>query len=168
MDIEILRGEIERLFSLDELTALSRDLLGLDPEEIGGTSAKASFARALTDRCSQLDALDALVEAVIGSRTDADPRLRDLNQRGFSVGETLAARVKRDGPIHIQEARAVLRNVLEALAALHERGIAHGNLKLENVIVSRASHAQRVLVVDGGFDRLRLRARSLNGHSQYL
>ena len=28
MDIEILRGEIERLFSLDELTALSRDLLG--------------------------------------------------------------------------------------------------------------------------------------------
>ena len=74
MDIEILRGEIERLFSLDELTALSRDLLGLDPEEVGGTSAKASFARALTDRCSQLDALDALVEAVIGSRTDADPR----------------------------------------------------------------------------------------------
>ena len=49
MDIEILRGEIERLFSLDELTALSRDLLGLDPEEVGGTGAKASFARALTD-----------------------------------------------------------------------------------------------------------------------
>ena len=42
MDIEILRGEIERLLSLDELTALSRELLGLDPDEIGGTSAKAS------------------------------------------------------------------------------------------------------------------------------
>ena len=91
MEIEILRGEMERLFSLDELTALSRDLLGLDPEEIGGTSAKASFAQALTDRCSQLDALDALVEAVIGSRTDADPRLRDLSQRGFSFDETLEA-----------------------------------------------------------------------------
>src|SRR5262249_35020508 len=91
MNIEILRGEIERLFSLDELTALSRDLLGLDPNEVGGTGAKASFARALTDRCSELDALDALVEAVIGSRTDADPRLRDLNQRGFSFDETLEA-----------------------------------------------------------------------------
>src|SRR5258707_6647217 len=91
MDIEILRGEIERLFSLDELTALSRDLLGLDPEEVGGTAAKASFARALTDRCSQVDALDALVEAVIGSRTDADPRLRDLSQRGFTVEETLSS-----------------------------------------------------------------------------
>jgi len=57
MDIEILRGEIERLFSLDELTALSRDLLGLDPDEVGGTNAKASFtARAhrplLRARCA--------------------------------------------------------------------------------------------------------------------
>src|SRR5258708_40267220 len=90
MDSEILRGEIERLFSLDELTALSRDLLGLDPDEVGGTNAKASFTRALTDRCSELDALDALVEAVIGSRSDADPRLRDMNQHGFAVDETLA------------------------------------------------------------------------------
>jgi len=91
MDIEILRGELERLFSLDELTDLSRDLLGFDPEEVGGTSAKASFVRALTDRCGQVDALDALVEAIIGSRTDADQRLRDLSQRGFTSNETLEA-----------------------------------------------------------------------------
>lgn len=262
MDIEILRGEMERLFSLDELTALSRDLLGIDPDEVGGTSAKASFTRALTDRCSQLDALDALVEAVIGSRSDADPRLRDLNERGFTVDETLAvgtmvgpflvnrrlgegsagivysaelegrpvilkvlrreasrdgralhrfltvtrlisrvsnaslprsltvghlaeigayyvayedtdgeplsAKVRRDGPIHIQEARGILRNVLEALASLHARGIAHGNLKLENIILSRASQAPGVLVVDGGVDRLRFRTRAINGHTQYL
>ncbi|HEX9295928.1 MAG TPA: protein kinase, partial [Polyangiaceae bacterium] len=262
MDIEILRGEIERLFSLDELTALSRDLLALDPEKVGGTNGKAAFARALTDHCSQLDALDALVEAVIGSRADADPRLRDLSQRGFVSdetlgsgtmvgpfiidrrlgeggvgivyavdhggqamilkvlrreasrdaralqrfltvtrligkigntslprllmvgrleetgahyvayediqGESLAAKIKRDGPMHIQEARVVLRNVLEALAALHERGIAHGDLKLENIIVNRSTHGQRVLVVDGGIDRLRLRARVVNGHSQFV
>src|SRR6266851_241017 len=222
MDIEILRGELERLFSLDELTSLSRDLLGLDPEAVGDTSAKASFARALTDHCLEVEALEALVEAVIGSRMDADPRLRDLSQRGFSTNETLnpgrmvgpflinrrigegsvgivygaeqggepvilkvirreaardaravhrfltvsrliarignaslprflaaghlqaidayyvsyedthgeplSARIKRDGPMHIQEARVVLRAVLEALAALHDRGIAHGNL----------------------------------------
>src|SRR5258706_10409919 len=262
MDIEILRGEIERLFSLDELTALSRDLLGLDPDEVGGTNVKASFARALTDRCSELDALDALVDAVIASRSNADPRLRDLNRLGFAVDETLAggrmvgpflvnrrlgeggsgivysaehegqsiilkvlhreasrdsralhrfltvtrlisrvsnaslprsltvghlreidayyvayenmdgeplsARVKRDGPIHIQEARVILRNVLEALASLHARGIAHGNLKLENIIVSRSSQSPSVLVVDGGVDRLRLRTRAINGHTQYL
>src|SRR5258708_36566924 len=90
MDIEILRGEIESLFSLDELTALSRDLLGLDPDEVGGTNAKASFTRALTDRCSELDALDALVDAVIASRSNADPRLRDLNRLGFAAHATRA------------------------------------------------------------------------------
>src|SRR5689334_6576192 len=230
MDIEILRGEIERLFSLDELTALSRDLLGLDPEEVGGTKAKASFARALTERCSQTEALDALVEAVIGSRADADPRLRDLSQSGFTDdetlqrgskvgpffithrlgegseaivyradrdgtkvilkvlrreasrdaralnrcltvsrliarighdslpqgltvgqlpsgahyfayghtdGEPLSQRIKRDGPLSFRDARVVLRAVLDALAALHDRRIAHGNLKLENIIVTR-------------------------------
>jgi len=262
MDIEILRGEIERLFSLDELTTLSRDLLGLDPERVGGTNGKAAFARALTDHCSQMDALDALLEAVIGSRSDADPRLRDLNQRGFATdetlasgtmvgpfiierrlgegsvgivyaadhggqamivkvlrrdasrdaralqrfltvtrligkigsaslprlltvgrldetgadyvayediqGESLAARIKRDGPVHFQEARLLLRNVLDALAALHERGIAHGDLKLENIIVNKSAHGQRVLVVDGGVDRLRQRARIVNGHSQFV
>jgi tetratricopeptide (TPR) repeat protein len=263
MEIEILRGEIERLFSLDELTTLSRDLLGLDPEEIGGTNAKASFARALTDRCSELDALDALVEAVIGSRSDADPRLRDLRQRGFSEdealspsdlagpfvvnrrigegpagivysassagravilkvlrrdaardrralqrfltvsrmigrvghpalpknlaaghlaeidayyvayddseGEPLSSRIRRDGPMHFQEARALLRGVLDGLSALHERGLSHGNLKLENIIVSRGNEgALGVVVVDGGGDRLRLRARIVNGHSQFV
>ena len=91
MDIEILRGEIERLFSLDELTALSRDLLGFDPHEVGGTNAKATFARALTERCVEVDAVDALVEAILGSRTNADPRLRDWNQKGFSENEVLGA-----------------------------------------------------------------------------
>jgi predicted Ser/Thr protein kinase len=262
MDIDILRGEIERLFSLEELTAMSRELLGLDPQEVGGTSTKASFVRALTDRCSQVDALDALVEAVIGLRADAGPKLRDLSQRGFfadeplsagakvgpfairrrigegsvgivygadqdgaalalkilrhesardtralqrfltvarligkivhpalpsglqvghlpeidayfvayddNQGESLAARIKRDGPMHIEQARPLLRDVLEGLAALHDRGIAHGDLKPENIILARGGDGPRVLVVDGGIDRLRLRARVQNGHSQVV
>ena len=49
--IDIVRGELERLFSLDEMTQLSEKLLGLSPADVGGTSAKASFARALTERC---------------------------------------------------------------------------------------------------------------------
>ena len=34
MSIDIVRGELERLFSLDEMMALSTDLLGFDPTEI--------------------------------------------------------------------------------------------------------------------------------------
>ena len=33
------------LLTLNELTELSRGCLGLDPKSVGGTAAKASFAR---------------------------------------------------------------------------------------------------------------------------
>ena len=67
MSIDIVRGELERLFSLDEMVALSTDLLGFDPKEIGGLASKASFARALTDRAAEVDAVEALVDAVLAS-----------------------------------------------------------------------------------------------------
>jgi serine/threonine protein kinase/lipopolysaccharide biosynthesis regulator YciM len=76
--IEILRGELERLFTLDEMTAMSHRLLGLDPEDVGGATAKASFARALTERCLNDDRVDALVDVMLVSRREVDPRVRDV------------------------------------------------------------------------------------------
>jgi tetratricopeptide (TPR) repeat protein/tRNA A-37 threonylcarbamoyl transferase component Bud32 len=76
--IDIVRGELERLFSLEEMTQLSEKLLGLDPTDVGGTSAKASFARALTERCVDGDRLDALVDVIRVSRREVDPRLFDV------------------------------------------------------------------------------------------
>ena len=91
MEMDILRGELARLFSLDELTALSRDLLGFDPQEVGGTAAKASFAKALTDLCAEVDAVEALVDAVLASRAEADPRLREMALAGILADEELAS-----------------------------------------------------------------------------
>lgn len=76
--IDILRGELERLFSLEEMTAMSERLLGLAPSEVGGASAKGSFARALTERCFDGDRIDALVDVILHSRKDVDPRVRDI------------------------------------------------------------------------------------------
>src|SRR5580698_4391453 len=76
--IEILRGELERLFTLDELTHLSTELLGLDPEDVGGLGAKASFARALAERCHDDDRVEALVDVILVSRREVDPRVRDV------------------------------------------------------------------------------------------
>ena len=44
--LDILRGELERLFTLEEMTSMCERLLGLDPSEVGGATAKRSFARA--------------------------------------------------------------------------------------------------------------------------
>jgi len=76
--IDILRAELERLFSLDELTSMSQRLLGLDPADVGGATAKASFARALAERCVDGDRIDALVDVILVSRQGVDPRVRDV------------------------------------------------------------------------------------------
>ena len=68
MVVESLSAELERLYELEELKSLSSGLLGLDPNDVGGSSAKASFARALAQRCLEIDALDALVDAAQASR----------------------------------------------------------------------------------------------------
>lgn len=85
MEMESLRGELERLFELDELMKLSSTLLGFNPKEIGGTSGKASFVRALTDFCAARGAVEALCDAVATIRPNADPRL--LAWRNFGVWE---------------------------------------------------------------------------------
>lgn len=248
MSIDIVRGELERLFSLDEMMALSSDLLGMAPADVGGAASKASFARALTDRCLEADAMEALLDAVLASRTEIDPRVREIGQRGvvaraeelkagdtfgpFTIGkklaegprafvysatkdgaertlkvfrhevtrdhravqryltrvrlaarvrhenlpadleaglvggrafvayapiegQPLAARIARTGPLHINEARNVLRGVLGALAALHDKQLAHGAVKLENIIVGRGEGgAPRPVLIDIGGDRL--------------
>jgi tetratricopeptide (TPR) repeat protein len=248
MSIDIVRGELERLFSLDEMMALSSDLLGMSPGEIGGAASKASFARALTDRCVELDAVEALLDAVLASRSEVDPRVRELGQKGlvlrpeehkagdvfghFTItkklaegprafvygatkdgaertlkifrrdatrdlralrryltrvrlaakvrhenlpaeleaglvdgrayvayapidGQPLSNRIARTGPLHINEARNVLRGILGALSALHDKQLAHGAVKLENILVARGEGgAPRPVLVDVGGDRL--------------
>src|SRR5262249_14797330 len=47
-------------------------------------------------------------------------------------GETLADRIKR-GPLPVEEALEIAKNICEALEAAHERGIVHRDLKPANV-----------------------------------
>ncbi len=68
---------------------MSQRLLGLDPEEVGGATAKASFAKALTERCVDGDRIDALVDVILVSQHGVDPRVRDV--AGLFGREDLAA-----------------------------------------------------------------------------
>jgi tetratricopeptide (TPR) repeat protein len=258
METDLLRAELERSFELEELLHLSRDLLGFDPEQVGGTAAKASFAGALSAHCAEQDAVEALCDAVLALRPDASPELMRIRTNGISrndelqvnwnfghftlvrklgegrsaivyaatradrdyrlrvlrheaardrrglqrfltvnrliaeieheflpqrleagtiegrhyvahellEGETLAARVARTGPVHANDARPLLRAVLEALDALHQRRIAHGDLRLDNIVSLRTPEgALRVVVLDAGSDRLRARPRAGSGRS---
>jgi eukaryotic-like serine/threonine-protein kinase len=65
-------------------------------------------------------------------------------------GETLADRLRRDGPMPSGEAVAVAVHVARALAAAHERGLIHRDIKPGNVMLLPDG---RVKVVDFGIAR---------------
>jgi tetratricopeptide (TPR) repeat protein len=264
---DILRGELERLYTLDEMTAMSKALLALEPVDVGGVDTKATFARALAERCVSADRIEALLDVLEASRRDLDPRVRELGsligraeaKPGQSVGafmlarkigegdlgtvfaaervggaldeldeggalfvkvlhaeatrdgralqrfltanrlladvkhaglsrlveagesdagafiayasfdgQSLAQRLSRTGPSHINELRPILRGILEPLAALHAAHRTHGALRLENVLIGRVVGAGgasglRVGLIDAGTDRLRLRIPPFGG-----
>ena len=75
--LDLLQGELERLYDLDELLRLSADVLGFPPADVGSTSNKGAFARSLVGYCVDQDALAALVDAILLTSTRADSKLRD-------------------------------------------------------------------------------------------
>jgi len=259
IETEILRAELERLFELPDLLTLSRDVLGFEPDSVGGTAAKASFAGALTAHCLEHDAIEALCDALLATRVEVNTKISDLRITGVALDEELkvgsefgpyvilrklgegrlaisyvarkdgaeyrlkvlrreatrdqrglqryltvtrliaqiahdglprdlsadklsdryvvahaytdalplSQRISRTGPMHLNEAKDVIRGILEPLAALHGRRIAHGDLRLDNVLLVRsADGVSRVLLVDAGTDRLRARARVVSGRNE--
>lgn len=259
IEADLLRAELERLYELDELVALSRDILGFDPERVGGTAAKASFAGALTSHCVEQDAVEALCDVLLATRANVSAQVADIRLTGihaepeltpgsdfggFTVlrklgegrlavsyvvkqgnteyrlkllrreatrdarglhrfltvtrlagkishpglpqgvraitvdgrtgvlheyidGQPLAQRLARTGPIHINEARPLVKGILQALGALHAQRVSHGDLRLENLLLGRGPDGeQRVVLLDAGSDRLRARARTNNGRAE--
>ncbi|HVU03128.1 MAG TPA: protein kinase [Polyangiaceae bacterium] len=256
METDLLRAELERLFELDELLSFSRELLGFDPDAVGGTAAVGSFARALAEHCVTNDAVEALCDALVASKSGVSPDVATLGMKGLLVkdelalgdrlgpfliarklgesaagisyaariddgevrlkvlraeavrdqralrrfltmtrlasrvrhqglpwklrvgfvddrhyvahdvveGQSLASRIARTGAMHLNEARDLVRSLLQALAALHAARLVHGNLKSENVILHRTEDgALRAVLLDACGDRLRARPKA-NGH----
>ena len=64
----------------------------------------------------------------------------------FVEGESLRARVKREGALPLRDASRILHDVADALAYAHARGVVHRDIKPDNVLLS-GNHA---LVADFG------------------
>ncbi len=71
-------------------------------------------------------------------------------------GDSLRARLL-NGPVSLGDALGILRNIAQALACAHERGIVHRDIKPENVLLSSGT----AVVIDFGI------AKALSGSSTH-
>jgi tetratricopeptide (TPR) repeat protein len=70
------------------------------------------------------------------------------------AGETLAAKLRREGAMSERQALPLLRQMVAALAAAHQAGVVHRDFKSGNVmIVPRAGGPPRVVITDFGLAR---------------
>jgi len=61
-------------------------------------------------------------------------------------GETLRQRLQREGSLHVADAARILREVVDALAFAHQRGVVHRDIKPENIMLS----GRHAIVMDFG------------------
>ena len=97
------------------------------------------------------------IVSVSDFRTTADGRPFFIMERldGCTVGQRLRSR----GPFSVEEAIAIVRQVLGALSAAHGLGLVHRDIKLDNVFLHRTQSGERVVkVLDFGV------AKVLGGH----
>ncbi len=103
--LEFLQGQLERLFELDGMMALSSELLGVEPSELGGTGAKGTFARALVHHAESHDGLVVLAEAIrvsAGEKSEeltALPNIDDELPAGSEVRSFRVLRLLEQGPL---------------------------------------------------------------------
>lgn len=71
----------------------------------------------------------------------------------FLAGETLEARLRRDGRMTTEQALPLVAQMASGLAAAHKVGIVHRDFKSANVMLVPSSEGERVVVTDFGLAR---------------
>ncbi len=79
----------------------------------------------------------------------------------YEEGHSLRQRLDREGPLSIRETIVILRDVCDAIASAHGRGIVHRDIKPENVLLS----GEHAMVADFGIARV---VRAPSGDSAML
>jgi serine/threonine-protein kinase len=67
---------------------------------------------------------------------------------GYVDGESLAVRLKRRGRLSLEEVRRIMRETSDALAAAHQQGVIHRDVKPDNILLEGTRG--RVMVTDFG------------------
>ena len=134
IDRELGGGGMSKVFLATDLSLDRQVVVKVLPAELSAAASVDRFRREI-----QLIAKLQHPHVVpILSSGDADGTLYYVMP--FLSGETLRARLARDGPLKVSEAVRILREMLDALAFAHAHGTIHRDIKPENILLS-SSHA---------------------------
>lgn len=131
----------------DESLARDVALKILRPELADDALALARFVREAR-AAAGLD--DPRVVGIYGVGSEMGARYIAME---FVAGTSLAMRLTREGPLPAEEARRIVREVLEGLAAAHAAGLIHRDIKSSNILLTKSE--AHVKLVDFGLARMR-------------
>lgn len=140
LERELGGGGMSRVFVAEERALGRRVVVKVLPEELAEGVSADRFRREIQLAATlQHPHLVPLLTAGI-----ADGQL--FYTMPLVEGESLRARIARDGPLPLDVGRRILREVADALAYAHAHGVVHRDIKPDNVLLSNG-HA---LVTDFG------------------
>ncbi len=140
---ELGGGGMSRVFLAEELELGRQVVIKLLPPELAATMSGERFRR-------EIQVAARLQHAHIVPLLTAEARGRLLYYTmPWIAGESLRARLTRDGALPIGDASRIWRDVLDALAYAHARGVVHRDIKPGNILLG----GRNALVADFGIAR---------------
>jgi len=152
----IARGGMGEVYEVDDLELRERVALKtVRTEAAGDTLAVERFRREilLARKVTHPNVCRIFDVSHHHPEGDGSPGVIFLTME-LLVGETLAERLRRAGPLHADEALPIARQVADALYAAHQAGVVHRDLKPGNVMLVAGRGSLRAVVTDFGLARL--------------
>lgn len=117
------------------------DSLEADPVSVRRLREEARLARRIAHR----NVVRVVDDGVTAS---GSPYVVMERAAGMSLGDL----IDRDGPLPLARVRTIASQILSAVAAIHQAGLVHGDLKSDNVLVD-AGDRDTVTLIDFGLAR---------------
>src|SRR5207247_7692821 len=125
---ELQGGGMSRLFIATESSLNRRVVVKVLPPEWASEVSAARFKREM-EFAAQLQHPHILPVLAAGARDDLLYYVMP-----YVDGESLRARLKRDGPFSVADAARILNEIADALSFAHGRGVIHRDIKPENIL----------------------------------